>query len=62
MKKEVVVYTCDNCKDRVEVEKMELPEGWGDIIMQVNGHTHTLDLCTLCIKGVGNALGERNKP
>lgn len=65
MKKEVIAFTCDNCKDTKTVDKSEgkdLPEGWGDIIMQINGHpAHTLDLCTLCVIAVGNALGERNK-
>lgn len=62
MKKEVVIYTCDNCKASKEVPKEKLPEGWGDIIMQVNGHTNTLDLCVECVTAIGNALGERNKP
>lgn len=62
MKKQVVIYTCDNCKANKEVPKEGLPEGWGDIIMQINGHTNTLDLCVDCIVVLGNALGERNKP
>lgn len=62
MKKEVVIYKCDNCKYATEVPKEQPPKNWGDIIMQVNGHTTTLDLCTFCVMAVGNALGERNKP
>lgn len=66
MKKEVVVYTCDNCKKKADavdsVFNGSLPEGWVDIKWRTNSGTVQQDLCTDCFIGIGNALGERNKP
>lgn len=66
MKKEVVVYTCDNCKTKKDgvdsVFNGALPEGWVEIKWRTNTNAVQQELCTDCFVAVGNALGERNKP
>lgn len=62
MKKQVVIYTCDNCKTTTQVEFDKRPAGWGYIILEVLDRVTKMDICTDCLKSVGNVLGERNKP
>lgn len=62
MKKEIVVFECDNCHapGSPEVQTDPLPKGWTEITMVDDQNRSTkLQICTLCHIAVGNALGVR---
>lgn len=67
MKKEVIVYTCDSCKDEAESEsnkpkdwKRPLPYGWVDInVVSNDGVMANMQLCDDCWAAITVALSDR---
>lgn len=69
MKKEVIVFTCDNkcgksgaVADEDFFEAKPLPKGWSRLVATWNGGTvFNLELCDSCMTAVGNALESRRQ-
>lgn len=68
MKKEVVIFTCDNkcgntgVADEDFFKANPLPKGWSRLVATWNGgDVFNLELCESCMTAVGNALGSRRQ-